>query len=196
MDGFPSGQREQTVNLSSQTSMVRIHPHPPLLLYLRKAICGYGGIGRRVRFRSVWAYVHAGSTPVIRTKKHTSYDVCFLLYFLFHFFQPSFPCLVLLYYNDFFAQSLILASFHNRLFRWLLSPVAQPLSEYWLHHNIHRSIRWRLYTLRIHQSFFYVFCTYALAYPRMLFSSLFHCFVNKTRCVALYHNAIFCCSFY
>ena len=30
VDGFPSGQREQTVNLPSQTSMVRIHPHPPL----------------------------------------------------------------------------------------------------------------------------------------------------------------------
>ena len=29
MEGFPSGQREQTVNLPSQTSMVRIHPHPP-----------------------------------------------------------------------------------------------------------------------------------------------------------------------
>ena len=29
MDGFPSGQREQTVNLPSQTSMVRIHPCPP-----------------------------------------------------------------------------------------------------------------------------------------------------------------------
>ncbi len=29
VDGFPSGQREQTVNLPSQTSMVRIHPHPP-----------------------------------------------------------------------------------------------------------------------------------------------------------------------
>ena len=29
MDGFPSGQREQTVNLPSQTSVVRIHPHPP-----------------------------------------------------------------------------------------------------------------------------------------------------------------------
>ena len=31
MDGFPSGQREQTVNLPSQTSVVRIHPHPPHL---------------------------------------------------------------------------------------------------------------------------------------------------------------------
>ena len=27
--GFPSGQREQTVNLPSQTSVVRIHPLPP-----------------------------------------------------------------------------------------------------------------------------------------------------------------------
>ncbi len=29
MDGYPSGQREQTVNLPSQTSVVRIHLHPP-----------------------------------------------------------------------------------------------------------------------------------------------------------------------
>ena len=29
VDRFPSGQREQTVNLPSQTSMVRIHPCPP-----------------------------------------------------------------------------------------------------------------------------------------------------------------------
>ena len=28
MDGFPSGQRGQTVNLLSVTSVVRIHPHP------------------------------------------------------------------------------------------------------------------------------------------------------------------------
>ena len=28
-EGFPSGQREQTVNLSSATSVVRIHPLPP-----------------------------------------------------------------------------------------------------------------------------------------------------------------------
>ncbi|MCA2028774.1 hypothetical protein LDK53_22860, partial [Enterobacter sp. K16B] len=28
--GFPSGQREQTVNLPSQTSKVRILPPPPL----------------------------------------------------------------------------------------------------------------------------------------------------------------------
>ena len=29
VDGFPSGQREQTVNLPSQTSVVRIRPYPP-----------------------------------------------------------------------------------------------------------------------------------------------------------------------
>ena len=28
MGGFPSGQRGQTVNLLSTTSVVRIHPHP------------------------------------------------------------------------------------------------------------------------------------------------------------------------
>ena len=31
MEGFPSGQREQTVNLSSMTSVVRIHHLPPKL---------------------------------------------------------------------------------------------------------------------------------------------------------------------
>ena len=30
MGGFPSGQREQTVNLSSMTSVVRIHHLPPV----------------------------------------------------------------------------------------------------------------------------------------------------------------------
>ena len=29
MDGFPSGQRERTVNPLAQPTMVRIHPHPP-----------------------------------------------------------------------------------------------------------------------------------------------------------------------
>ena len=29
MGRFPSGQREQTVNLPSTTSVVRIHPYPP-----------------------------------------------------------------------------------------------------------------------------------------------------------------------
>ena len=32
-----------------------------------KAVCGYGGIGRRAWFRSMWGQLHAGSTPVIRS---------------------------------------------------------------------------------------------------------------------------------
>lgn len=36
MEGFPSGQREQTVNLSSMTSVVRIHHLPPNTRTYRK----------------------------------------------------------------------------------------------------------------------------------------------------------------
>lgn len=36
MEGFPSGQREQTVNLSSMTSVVRIHHLPPKRRTYRK----------------------------------------------------------------------------------------------------------------------------------------------------------------
>lgn len=36
MEGFPSGQREQTVNLSSMTSVVRIHHLPPKQRTYRK----------------------------------------------------------------------------------------------------------------------------------------------------------------
>ena len=36
MEGFPSGQREQTVNLSSMTSVVRIHHLPPNARTYRK----------------------------------------------------------------------------------------------------------------------------------------------------------------
>ena len=32
VEEFPSGQRGQTVNLLSQTSMVRIHPPPPNIM--------------------------------------------------------------------------------------------------------------------------------------------------------------------
>ena len=35
-------------------------------------ICGYGGIGRRVRFRFLWSQGCAGSSPVTRTRKNTS----------------------------------------------------------------------------------------------------------------------------
>ena len=38
MDGFPSGQRGQTVNLLSMTSKVRILPHPVIILILLKLL--------------------------------------------------------------------------------------------------------------------------------------------------------------
>ena len=41
MDGFPSGQRGQTVNLLSVTSMVRIHLPPPI-----KTIRSHSSAGR------------------------------------------------------------------------------------------------------------------------------------------------------
>ena len=48
MEGFPSGQRGQTVNLLSSTSMVRIHLPPPFSLRGAKpfwrAFCFYIGM--------------------------------------------------------------------------------------------------------------------------------------------------------
>ena len=38
----------------------------------RNAMCGCGGIGRRVRFRFLWSKGRAGSSPVIRTNKNAN----------------------------------------------------------------------------------------------------------------------------
>ncbi len=48
-DGFPSGQRGQTVNLLQIASVVRIHLHPFYAAYSadKKYICRRGGTGRR-----------------------------------------------------------------------------------------------------------------------------------------------------
>ena len=59
MDGFPSGQREQTVNLPSQTSVVRIHPHPPS--------AGMAELADALDSGSSEDFLHAGSSPVSRT---------------------------------------------------------------------------------------------------------------------------------
>ena len=61
MDGFPSGQREQTVNLPSQTSVVRIHPHPLFF-------AGMAELADALDSGSSEQYAHAGSSPVSRTK--------------------------------------------------------------------------------------------------------------------------------
>ena len=57
---FPSGQREQTVNLPSVTSVVRIHPCPPHAGMAELADALDSGSSRRL--------VGAGSSPVSRTK--------------------------------------------------------------------------------------------------------------------------------
>ena len=48
MDGFPSGQRGQTVNLLQIASVVRIHLHPLKIDCLSNLfLCRRGGTGRR-----------------------------------------------------------------------------------------------------------------------------------------------------
>ena len=44
---------------------VRLGQSEPCKIY--QTLCGYGGIGRRVWFRSICSQGHAGSSPVIRT---------------------------------------------------------------------------------------------------------------------------------
>ena len=62
MGRFPSGQREQTVNLPSVTSMVRIHPCPPTSYAGMAELADALDSGSSVRLG------HAGSSPVSRTK--------------------------------------------------------------------------------------------------------------------------------
>ena len=53
MGAFPSGQRGQTVNLLSLTSVVRIHPLPPTKKVLRKKylFCWWDRMAREARTR-------------------------------------------------------------------------------------------------------------------------------------------------
>ncbi len=53
MEGFPSGQREQTVNLSAAPSEVRILPPPPLIFTLHLQFkSGNSSIGRASAFQA------------------------------------------------------------------------------------------------------------------------------------------------
>ena len=45
--------------------------------------CGYGGIGRRVWFRSICSQGHAGSSPVIRTIEKARFIELFSFAYLF-----------------------------------------------------------------------------------------------------------------
>ena len=79
MDGFPSGQRGQTVNLLQIASVVRIHLHPSVLRTngLCTRSCGpahenlirwCGGIGRRKGLKIPRGQPRAGSSPATSSK--------------------------------------------------------------------------------------------------------------------------------
>ena len=55
MGEFPSGQREQTVNLSSVTSVVRIHPLPPIRSKLKLAPFCFAGIKEKAGAKTITA---------------------------------------------------------------------------------------------------------------------------------------------
>ena len=81
MDGFPSGQRGQTVNLLSTTSKVRILLHP---------LCRRGGIGRRTGLKILRGQTRTGSSPVAGIKQKDDNHVytlvivfLFILWFIF-----------------------------------------------------------------------------------------------------------------
>ncbi len=70
MDGFPSGQRGQTVNLLQIASVVRIHLHPVAhenVLY-QYSVSWCGGIGRRKGLKIPRGQPRAGSSPATSSK--------------------------------------------------------------------------------------------------------------------------------
>ena len=58
MDGFPSGQRGQTVNLLSLTSVVRIHPHP------------FEAFKVSLLFSAEWGLSSAGRASALQAEGH------------------------------------------------------------------------------------------------------------------------------
>ncbi len=66
MDGFPSGQRGQTVNLLQIASVVRIHLHPFGIC----TPCWCGGIGRRKGLKILREQSRAGSSPATSSRSH------------------------------------------------------------------------------------------------------------------------------
>ena len=66
MGGFPSGQREQTVNLSSMTSVVRIHHLPPVAKALRSGVLFFFCVQKSSYFSKIR---FSGKVAVKRGKK-------------------------------------------------------------------------------------------------------------------------------
>ena len=72
MDGFPSGQRGQTVNLLQIASVVRIHLHPSKPDVYRPvfdhSVRWCGGIGRRKGLKIPRGQPRAGSSPATSSR--------------------------------------------------------------------------------------------------------------------------------
>ena len=83
MEGFPSGQREQTVNLSSMTSVVRIHHLPPKQKDIPKGMSFFCFGGRWLWIRKValrnspvGCFNHRGFTAAKRIHHRTGRHAC------------------------------------------------------------------------------------------------------------------------
>ena len=83
MEGFPSGQREQTVNLSSMTSVVRIHHLPPKQKDIPKGMSFFCFGGRWLWIRKValrnspvGCFNHRGFAAAKRIHHRTGRQVC------------------------------------------------------------------------------------------------------------------------
>ena len=92
MDGFPSGQRGQTVNLLQFASVVRIHLHPFALMSsmeqclarksmqssITQCVRWCGGIGRRKGLKIPRGQLRAGSSPAtsipVKSTKPSKYQ--------------------------------------------------------------------------------------------------------------------------
>ena len=99
MDGFPSGQRGQTVNLLQIASVVRIHLHPFALMSsmerclarksmqssITQCVRWCGGIGRRKGLKIPRGQLRAGSSPatsiLMKSSKPSKYKGLGLLLF-------------------------------------------------------------------------------------------------------------------
>ena len=83
MEGFPSGQREQTVNLSSMTSVVRIHHLPPKQKDIPKGMSFFCFGGRWLWIRKValrnspvGCFNHRGFAAAKRIHHRTGRQAC------------------------------------------------------------------------------------------------------------------------
>ena len=83
MEGFPSGQREQTVNLSSMTSVVRIHHLPPKQKDIPKGMSFFCFGGRWLWIRKValrnspvGCFNHRGFAAAKRIHHRTGRHAC------------------------------------------------------------------------------------------------------------------------